>query len=199
MEAIEAIGAYSQYKRPFPKSIQYPQVTGQPSTLPSTRCRPEFCRSSRGIAARRRDFSAGSSRQSDGYPAASIGVAAARVSRLIAGVSVEQTRLRQRPSFWQSGAFWWNVLLVQVSEDFLDHRRILDAGNDPDGATAGSAGLDVDVEHPFQALRLSLIDARRSLGVFSCPSSHALGLLPFPRFAGVTRARCLLLGANTPL
>jgi hypothetical protein len=25
-----------------------------------------------------------------------------------------------------------------------------------------------------------------------------LGLLRFPRFAGVTRARCLLLGATTP-
>jgi len=43
-----------------------------------------------------------------------------------------------------------------------------------------------------------VIDARRSRGVFSGPSAHALGSLPFPRFAGVTRARCLLLGANTP-
>jgi len=43
------------------------------------------------------------------------------------------------------------------------------------------------------------MEIRRSLGVCSGPSAHALGSLPFPRFAGVTRARCLLLGANTPL
>ena len=55
---------------------------------------------------------------------------------------------------------------------------------------------DVSHAHPFQALRLSLIDARRSLGVFSCPSAHALGWLPFPRFAGVTRARCLARGGD---
>ena len=47
----------------------------------------------------------------------------------------------------------------------------------------------VSYAHPFQSLRFSLIDARRSLGVFSCPSAHALGLLPVPRFVGVTRAR----------
>lgn len=39
------------------------------------------------------------------------------------------------------------------------------------------------------------INARRSPGVCSC--SVSLWLLPLPRFAGVTRARCLLLGANT--
>ena len=43
-----------------------------------------------------------------------------------------------------------------------------------------------------------LIEARRSAGVRSCGSSTALGLLPLPRFAGVTDARCLLFGANTP-
>jgi hypothetical protein len=31
------------------------------------------------------------------------------------------------------------------------------------------------------------------------PASLALGLFPLPRLAGVTAARCLLLGANTPL
>ena len=44
-----------------------------------------------------------------------------------------------------------------------------------------------------------VIAARRSAGVFSCPSSKALGLAPFPRFPGVTAARSRLLGANTPL
>ncbi len=40
--------------------------------------------------------------------------------------------------------------------------------------------------------------ARRSAGVRSCACSGALGLLPLPRFAGVTCSRYLLLGANTP-
>jgi len=43
-----------------------------------------------------------------------------------------------------------------------------------------------------------VIAARRSAGVFSCPSSKALGWAPLPRFAGVTAARSRLLGANTP-
>ena len=39
-------------------------------------------------------------------------------------------------------------------------------------------------------------DARRSAG--DGRSSTTLALWPLPRFAGVTNARCLLLGANTP-
>ncbi len=41
-----------------------------------------------------------------------------------------------------------------------------------------------------------LIEARRCAGVDG--PSVTLALLPLPRFAGVTNARCLLLGANTP-
>ena len=43
--------------------------------------------------------------------------------------------------------------LVEVSEDLLDRRRIFDADDDPNGAAADCAGLDVDPEHPLQALR----------------------------------------------
>ena len=39
-------------------------------------------------------------------------------------------------------------------------------------------------------------DARRSAG--DGRSSTTLALWPLPRFGGVTNARCLLLGANTP-
>jgi hypothetical protein len=50
---------YSQYKRPFPKSIRvspgHQTAVERSSTLPSTRCRAEFGRSSRGIDACRRD------------------------------------------------------------------------------------------------------------------------------------------------
>jgi len=41
-----------------------------------------------------------------------------------------------------------------------------------------------------------LIDARRSTGVCSCESPVEGRFVPLPRFAGVTRARCLLLGAE---
>ena len=40
--------------------------------------------------------------------------------------------------------------------------------------------------------------ARRSAGVVSSGTSDAPALLPLPRLAGVTCARCALLGANTP-
>ena len=46
-----------------------------------------------------------------------------------------------------------------------------------------------------------VIEARRSagVGVSSDTLSVWLTVLPLPRFAGVTRARYLLLGAKTPL
>ena len=63
---------------------------------------------------------------------------------------------------------------------------------------AAVADLDVDIEHPLQALRLKLIEARGSTGVGASIASAVLALLPLPRLAGVTRARCARLGANTP-
>lgn len=42
-----------------------------------------------------------------------------------------------------------------------------------------------------------IIDARRSVAVGG--SSASMALLPLPRFAGVTNARCRLLGANIKL
>jgi len=167
-------------------------------------------------------FSRNSSRQADSDCAASARLAADRSGAGLSSVSVEQARLRRPPAGRQSRGFYRRALLVEVGEDLLDHQRILDAGNDPDGATAGSADLDVDVDqsagqpictavgclsgcdtgkcrmHTRFKRCAQLIDARRSLGVFSSPSAHALGGLPLPRFAGVTRARCLLLGAKAP-
>lgn len=43
-----------------------------------------------------------------------------------------------------------------------------------------------------------VIAARRSAGVRSSGSAVVAYRPPLPRLAGVTRARCLLLGANTP-
>ena len=37
------------------------------------------------------------------------------------------------------------VFALEVSEDLLNHRRFLDAGDDLDGTAAVLAGLDVDV------------------------------------------------------
>jgi hypothetical protein len=85
-----------------------------------------------------------------------------------------------------------------VGEDLLDQHRSFDAGDDLDGAAAAVAGLDVDVEYALQALRLRLMVARRSADVVTSGASAVRALLPLPRLAGVTCARCALLGANTP-
>jgi|GEM_PF-1761727 hypothetical protein len=119
--------------------------------------------------------------------------------------SVEQTRLGRRPATRPSGSFRRGAFLIEVGEDLLDHHRIVNAGDDPHRPAAFPAGLDVDIEHPLETSPpgayfwcAQLIDTRRSAGVCSWPASVALGLFPLPRLAGVTAARCLLFGANTP-
>lgn len=77
--------------------------------------------------------------------------------------------------------------------------------------TAGSSMQAMTFTAPPQWLQVSIsmwnthlsrcdqvIDARRSTGVRSCVASGVLVFLPLARFAGVTCARCLLLGAKTP-
>jgi len=54
---------------------------------------------------------------------------------------------------WSRVRFCRRPALIEVSEDLLDHHRILGAGNDLDGATIGTVGLDVDFERPLQAPR----------------------------------------------
>jgi hypothetical protein len=44
-------------------------------------------------------------------------------------------------------------ITAKVRENPLDHRRLLDAGDDAQPAAALPAGLDVDGEHPLEALR----------------------------------------------
>ena len=91
---------------------------------------------------------------------------------------------RRQPESVERSAF-----RIEVGEYLLDHRGILDAGDDLDVASAIVAGLDVDVEYPLQAQRLKLMAARRSAGVVSSGTSDALALLPLPRLAGATCAR----------
>jgi hypothetical protein len=67
-------------------------------------------------------------------------------------------------------------------------RKVVQACGMKKGSTAPF--VDVDAEYILQALRLRLMAARRSAGVFSKPSPADSGLRALPRFAGVTRARC---------
>jgi hypothetical protein len=43
--------------------------------------------------------------------------------------------------------------LIQVGEDLLDDIEVLNACDDPHRTAAGRAGIDVDPEYAFQALR----------------------------------------------
>ena len=44
------------------------------------------------------------------------------------------------------------TFFLQVSEDLLGRHRVFDAGNDFDGATAFTTGLDVEAKYTLQAL-----------------------------------------------
>jgi len=112
--------------------------------------------------------------------------------------SVEQALLRRRPARRQPGSFCRGAFLIEVGEELLDHHRVLDAGDDFERPAAGPTGLDVDAKYPLQPLRLKLIEARRSAGVGSPGSLVEERWLPWPRLAGLTRARCRLFGATTP-
>ncbi len=112
--------------------------------------------------------------------------------------SVKPARLRRCPAFGQQWGLYRKGFFIQVGEYLLDNYRIFNAGDHFDRTAAGTARLNVDIEHPLETLGLKLMAARRSGGVRSCASSGALGLLPLPRLAGVTCTRYLLLGANTP-
>ena len=55
--------------------------------------------------------------------------------------SAEQTG-RRHPALWQPACPLPGFLLVEVGEYLPNHRRVFDAGNDLDGATAFTTGLD---------------------------------------------------------
>ena len=66
--------------------------------------------------------------------------------------SVGQGGLRRCPTIGQRRLFGRRVQ-IQVGEYFLDDRGVFDAGDHFDGAAADTAGLYVNVEHAFEALR----------------------------------------------
>jgi hypothetical protein len=77
---------------------------------------------------------------------------------------------------------------------------LFNAGNDLDLTTAPLAGLDVNVEHPFEPLhpghRRMALGGRLVQPVLPCRLTPLAS--PAPLHAGVTRTRSLLLGAKTP-
>ena len=52
----------------------------------------------------------------------------------------------RRASRVRGGRDW----LVEVGEDRLEHPRVVNAGEDPNGTAAALAGLDVEAEYPLQ-------------------------------------------------
>ena len=58
--------------------------------------------------------------------------------------SAEQTD-RRRPALWQPACPLPGFLLVEVGEYLPNHRRVFDAGDDPDRAAAFTTGLNQEV------------------------------------------------------
>ena len=78
----------------------------------------------------------------------------------------------------------------------LDDHRVFNASDHPGSTTADAAGFHIYTEHPLESLcpRHCYVALRgRFLILIFCNFQT-----PLSRFAGVTRARCLLFGANTP-
>ena len=69
----------------------------------------------------------------------------------LGGVAVEQSGVARGSAGPRLAG--WALLEPQVLQDPLDHLRILDAGDDPHPSAAALALLDLDREHPLQALR----------------------------------------------
>ena len=67
--------------------------------------------------------------------------------------SVEQPGLWRHTALRQHHLIGRGCFAIQVGQDSLDHRRIFNAGDDPDLTTAPIAGLDV--EHPLESLHPS--------------------------------------------
>ncbi len=155
-------------------------------------------------------FSVVSRDQAERYPAAPFGVAVAGVAldsryqsnkRACGGARDGGNReaISEAPFSWR-----WVRGVVQGCTVYGPKDGIF-------SMTTGSWMQAITLTAPPHALHVSMsilktrfsrcaqvMATRRSTGVFSWRSSDAMHLLPFPLFAGVTEARCLLLGAKTP-
>ena len=188
-------------KRPFP---QVQRVSPGISGL--SRCRQPALR--RGVSqspairvgrnpALQRDFPRCSDRWRDSYPAAS---SILQLLVLPAWLPVYQAN---KPAWGgaRDGGKRAGVAIASLPSRWV---RIF-------SMTSGSSMQAMILRWPLQVLHVSMsilntrlrrcaqvIAARRSAGVGPCAASEGLVWLPLPRLAGVTRARCALLGANTP-
>jgi len=77
---------------------------------------------------------------------------------------------RRRLGFRQQARCNRGIFSLQIGDNYLNHRRVCDAGDHVHRAAAFPAGLDVDAEYAFQALRLyalwvQVIATRCSAGV----------------------------------
>jgi len=127
--------------------------------------------------------------------------------------SAEQAGLRRCSTVWQQGHGSRRCLVLQVHQYLLNDHWIFNAGNDPGVASIDSAPLNINAEYPLEPLgrgychgwhvcRFCMSKNRSSphdveQGVCSSWISAASGPPPLPRFAGVTSAWSLLIGANT--
>jgi hypothetical protein len=81
----------------------------------------------------------------------------------------------------------------EMIEDLFDHGRIFDGRDHLDRATAVLAGEDVDLGHPLQSLRLTLIETWRAGA-----GSSVLCDLRWLRRAAVACSRHRWFSAKTP-
>jgi len=104
---------------------------------------------------------------------------------------------RRRPAFRPQTCWRRGQLFLQMYENLVNDHWIFNAGDDPHCPAACAASLDVDTEDSLEALRPGHCGPAFGGGVLLALVGR-FGFAPPPPLAGVTNARCLLLGANRP-
>ena len=91
-------------------------------------------------------------------------------------LQLQETRLLsqlRRPARRPPGGSGLSPFRFQVGEDLLDDIGVLNARDDSHRPAAGRAGLDVDTEHPFQALRTAQgVESRCPLSAKDCAQNE---------------------------
>ncbi len=112
-----------------------------------------FYRARLNIPLLKHPFPANSCPQANRFPTARVwGGAATRVEWVASLRSVEPARLRRCPAFGQQWGLYRKGFFIQVGEYLLDDYRIFNAGDHFDATAAGTARLNVDIEHPLETL-----------------------------------------------
>ncbi len=103
---------------------------------------------------------------------------------------------RPRPE-WQFGLMQFDCHALQVRQDLRDDLRLLDAGNDLERPPQ-RAQLSISMPKTRLSRRAQLIATCLGVGGSACERCPGCFAAPRPLRAGVTAARNLLCGANTP-